>query len=337
VFVDTFIRRPVLSTVCSLVIILAGAIAIPTMPVAQYPELAPPQVVVNAVYTGASAQTVETAVTTPIEQAINGAEGLLYITSTSTNTGLATITATFDLTRDQDIAAVDVQNRVASVQGRLPNDVKNIGVTVTKSSTGFVLAAGVYDVNGQYDPLFLSNYLDVFVRDALKRVPGVADVIIFGERKYSMRLWIDPTKLAARNLTATDVVNALREQNVQIAAGQVGQPPVESGQEYQISVRAAGRLTESTQFDDIVIKASGDGGLVRLRDVGRAELGAESYVSDLRFNGRSAVGFGVSQLPSANALDVYDNVVAELERLAKNFPPGMEYKIAFDTTTVESE
>jgi HAE1 family hydrophobic/amphiphilic exporter-1 len=337
VFVDTFIRRPVLSTVCSLVIILAGAIAIPTMPVAQYPELAPPQVVVNAVYTGASAQTVETAVTTPIEQAINGAEGLLYITSTSTNTGLATITATFDLTRDQDIAAVDVQNRVASVQGRLPNDVKNIGVTVTKSSTGFVLAAGVYDVNGQYDPLFLSNYLDVFVRDALKRVPGVADVIIFGERKYSMRLWIDPTKLAARNLTATDVVNALREQNVQIAAGQVGQPPVESGQEYQISVRAAGRLTESTQFDDIVIKASGDGGLVRLRDVGRAELGAESYVSDLRFNGRSAVGFGVSQLPSANALDVYDNVVAELERLAKNFPPGMEYKIAFDTTTVVSE
>jgi HAE1 family hydrophobic/amphiphilic exporter-1 len=337
VFVDTFIRRPVLSTVCSLVIILAGAIAIPTMPVAQYPELAPPQVVVNAVYTGASAQTVETAVTTPIEQAINGAEGLLYITSSSTNTGLATITATFDLTRNQDIAAVDVQNRVASVQGRLPNDVKNIGVTVTKSSTGFVLAAGVYDVNGQYDPLFLSNYLDVFVRDALKRVPGVADVIIFGERKYSMRLWVDPARLAARNLTANDVVNALREQNVQIAAGQVGQPPVESGQEYQISVRAAGRLTEAAQFDNIVIKANPDGGLVRLRDVGRAELGAESYVSDLRFNGRSAVGFGVSQLPSANALDVYENVVSELERLAKNFPPGMQYKIAFDTTTVVSE
>jgi len=337
VFVDTFIRRPVLSIVCSLVIILAGAIAIPTMPVAQYPELAPPQVVVNAVYTGASAQTVETAVTTPIEQAINGAEGLLYVTSSSTNTGLATITATFDLTRNQDIAAVDVQNRVASVQGRLPNEVKNIGVTVTKSSTGFVLAAGVYDVNGQYDPLFLSNYLDVFVRDALKRVPGVADVIIFGERKYSMRLWVDPTKLAARSLTANDVVNALREQNVQIAAGQVGQPPVESGQEYQISVRAAGRLTDAAQFDDIIIKAGDEGGLVRLRDVGRAELGAESYVSDLRFNGRSAVGFGVSQLPSANALDVYENVVAELERLSKSFPPGVQYKIAFDTTTVVSE
>jgi HAE1 family hydrophobic/amphiphilic exporter-1 len=307
------------------------------MPVAQYPELAPPQVVVSAVYTGASAQTVETAVTTPIEQAINGAEGLMYLTSSSTNSGLSTVTATFDLTRNQDIAAVDVQNRVASVQGRLPNEVKNIGVTVTKSSTGFVLAAGVYDENGQYDPLFLSNYLDVFVRDALKRVPGVGDVLIFGERKYSMRLWVDPSRLASRNLTANDVVNALREQNVQIAAGQVGQPPVQSGQEYQISVRAAGRLTDAAQFENIIVKAGDEGGLVRLRDVGRAELGAESYVSDLRFNGRDAVGFGVTQLPSANSLDVYANVVAELERLSKNFPPGMQYRIAFDTTTVVSE
>ena len=336
-FVDTFIRRPVLSTVCSLVIILAGAIAIPTLPVAQYPELAPPQVVVNAVYTGASAQTVESAVTIPLEQAINGAEGLLYLSSTSTNNGLSTITATFDLTRDQDIAAVDVQNRVASAQGRLPNEVKNIGVTVTKSSSGFILGAGVYDESGQYDTLFLSNYLDVFVRDALKRVPGVADVTIFGERKYSMRLWVDPTRLAARGLTANDVVNALREQNVQIAAGQVGQPPIQSGQQYQISVRAAGRLTDPAEFENIIVKAGVDGGLVRLRDVGAAELGAESYLSELRFNGREAVGFGVLQLPTANALDVYDNVVAELERLSANFPPGVKYRVAFDTTTVVSE
>jgi hydrophobic/amphiphilic exporter-1 (mainly G- bacteria), HAE1 family len=336
-FVDTFIRRPVLSTVCSLVIILAGAIAIPTLPVAQYPELAPPQVVVNAVYTGASAQTVESAVTIPLEQAINGAEGLMYVSSTSTNNGLSTITATFDLTRNQDIAAVDVQNRVASAQGRLPNEVKNIGVTVTKSSSGFILGAGVYDESGQYDSLFLSNYLDVFVRDALKRVPGVADVTIFGERKYSMRLWIDPTRLAARGLTANDVVNALREQNVQIAAGQVGQPPIQSGQQYQISVRAAGRLTDPAEFENIIVKAGADGGLVRLRDVGTAELGAESYLSELRFNGREAVGFGVQQLPTANALDVYDNVVAELDRLSANFPPGVKYRVAFDTTTVVSE
>jgi HAE1 family hydrophobic/amphiphilic exporter-1 len=336
-FVDTFIRRPVLSTVCSLVIILAGAIAIPTLPIAQYPELAPPQVSVTSVYTGASAQTVETAVTIPIEQAINGVEGLLYMTSTSTNSGLSTVTATFQLDRNQDLAAVDVQNRVSSALGRLPNEVKNIGVTVTKSSTGFVLAAGVYDRNQRYDSLFLSNYLDVFVRDALKRVPGVADVIIFGERKYSMRLWVDPTRLAARGLTAADVTNALREQNVQIAAGQVGQPPVESGQLYQISVRAAGRLSEIPQFENIIVKALPDGGLIRLRDVGRAELGAESYLNDLRFNGQSAVGFGVIQLPTANALDVYENVIKELERLSRNFPPGVEYKIAFDTTTVVSE
>jgi hydrophobic/amphiphilic exporter-1 (mainly G- bacteria), HAE1 family len=337
VFVDTFIRRPVLATVCSLVIILAGAIAIPTLPIAQYPELAPPQVSVTAVYTGASAQTVESAVTIPIEQAINGVEGLLYLTSTSTNNGISTVTATFDLSRNQDLAAVDVQNRVASASGRLPAEVRNIGVTVTKSSSGFIIGAGVYDENDRYDSLFLSNYLDVFVRDSLKRIPGVADVMIFGERKYSMRLWVDPTRLAARGLTAADVTNALREQNVQIAAGQVGQPPVESGQLYQISVRAAGRLTETSQFEDIIVKSGGSGGLVRLRDVGRAELGAENYLSTLRFNGREAVGFGVIQLPTANALDVKREVTAELERLSANFPPGVKYEISFDTTTVVSE
>jgi len=336
-FVDTFIHRPVLSTVCSLVIIIAGAIAIPTMPVAQYPELAPPQVNVTAVYTGASAQTVESAVTIPLEQAINGVEGLLYLTSTSTNSGLSTVTATFDLTRNQDLAAVDVQNRVASALGRLPNDVKNIGVTVTKSSSGFVLGAGVFDEGNRYDSLFLSNYLDVFVRDALKRIPGVADVTIFGERKYSMRLWVDPTKLAARGLTATDVTNALREQNVQIAAGQVGQPPADAGQAYQISVRAAGRLSEPSEFENIIVKATPEGGLVRLRDIGRAELGAESYQSTLRFNGRPAVGIGVAQLPAANSLDVYARVTAELDRLAKSFPPGVTYKVAFDSTTVVSD
>ncbi|HXE80544.1 MAG TPA: multidrug efflux RND transporter permease subunit [Vicinamibacterales bacterium] len=336
-WVDTFIRRPVLSTVCSLIIVFGGLIAIPTLPIAQYPILAPPQVNVSSVYTGASAQTVESAVTVPLEQAINGVEGLSYLTSSSTSSGFSSISAVFDVTRNQDLAAVDIQNRVASASGRLPNEVKDVGVTVTKASTGFVMGAGVYDESGQYDALFLSNYLDVFVRDALKRVPGVADVIIFGERKYAMRLWLDPTRLAARGLTAGDVVNALREQNVQIAAGQVGQPPVPSGQMYQIGVRAAGRLTEVHEFEDIIVKAEPDGQLVRLRDVGRAELGAESYTSNLRYNGREAVGFGVSQLPSANALEVYANVKAEIERLSKNFPPGMKYQIAFDTASVVEE
>ena len=204
--VDTFIRRPILASVCSLVLILAGAVAIPTMPVAQYPALAPPQITVSAFYTGANAQEVETAVTTPLEQAINGVEGMLYMTSSSTNSGVSSITVTFDITRDQDVAAVDVQNRVNQALGRMPAEVRTTGITVQKQSTGFVMAVGVFAEKGEYDSLFLSNYLDVYVKDALKRVPGVSDVIIFGERKYSMRLWLDPDRLAARAITASDVV-----------------------------------------------------------------------------------------------------------------------------------
>ena len=256
------------------------------------------------------------------------------MTSSSTSSGVSQITVTFELSRNQDLAAVDVQNRVSTALGRLPNEVKNIGVTVTKGNTGFVMAAGVYAENGQYDPLFLSNYLDVFVRDALKRIPGVADVLIFGERKYAMRLWLDPTRLAARGITASDVTAALREQNVQVAAGAVGQPPVASGQLYQISVRAAGRLTEPVQFENIIVKVGSDGTLIRLGEVGRAEIGAEAYSSELRFNGVEAVGFAVTQLPTANALDVYEQVLAELTRLEKNFPPGMKYQVSFDTATV---
>jgi HAE1 family hydrophobic/amphiphilic exporter-1 len=319
------------------VLILAGLVAIPTMPIAQYPSLAPPQVNVSAFYTGANAQEVETAVTTPLEQAINGVEGMLYMTSSSTNSGVSTISVTFDVTRDQDLAAVDVQNRVNQALGRMPAEVRTTGITVQKQSTGFVMAVGVYAEGGEYDSLFLSNYLDIYVRDALKRVPGVGDVIIFGERKYSMRLWLDPDRLAARALTAGDVVSALREQNVQVAAGSIGQSPAPAGQMYQLSVRAVGRLTDPVEFDNIILKSGQGGTLVRLRDVGRAELGAETYSAQLRFNGVEAVGFGVIQLPTANALDVASDVKAELDRLSGDFPPGMRYQIAFDTTTVVEE
>jgi hydrophobic/amphiphilic exporter-1 (mainly G- bacteria), HAE1 family len=333
-FVDTFIRRPILASVCSLVLILAGAVAIPTMPVSQYPSLAPPQVNVTAVYTGANAQEVETAVTTPLEQAINGVEGMLYMSSSSTNSGVSTITITFDITRNQDVAAVDVQNRVNQVLGRMPAEVRTTGITVQKQSTGFIMAVGVFSDKGQYDSLFLSNYLDVYIRDAIKRVPGVADVVIFGERKYSMRAWLDPDRLAARSITAGDVVNALREQNVQVAAGSLGQPPAPSGQTYQLSVRALGRLTEPREFENIIVKTGTDGSLVRLSDVGRAELGAETYAADLRFSGFEAVGFGVTQLPTANSLDVERAAVAELDRLSRSFPPGIRYQVAFNTTDV---
>jgi HAE1 family hydrophobic/amphiphilic exporter-1 len=333
-FVDTFIRRPILASVCSLVLILAGAVAIPTMPVSQYPSLAPPQVNVTAIYTGANAQEVETAVTTPLEQAINGVEGMLYMSSSSTNSGVSTITATFDITRDQDVAAVDVQNRVNQTLGRMPAEVRTNGITVQKQSTGFIMAVGVFAEKGEYDSLFLSNYLDVYIRDAVKRVPGVADVVIFGERKYSMRLWLDPDRLAARGLTAGDVTSALREQNVQVAAGSLGQAPAPSGQMYTLSVRAVGRLTEAAEFNNIILKSGRDGSLVRLSDVGRAELGAETYAAELRFQGVEAVGFGVTQLPTANSLDVERAVTAELDRLARSFPPGMRYMVSFNTTDV---
>ena len=336
-FVDFFIRRPIFATVCALLIILAGAVTIPTLPVAQFPDLAPPQVVVSAFYNGANAQTVETSVTTPIEQQINGVEGMKYMTSTSGNDGSSGITVTFDITRNIDLAAVDVQNRVNQALGRLPDAVKTTGISISKSSSNFVFGAGVYSEHGEYDSLFLSNYIDLYVRDALKRVPGVADVQNFGERKYSMRLWLDPLRMASRGLTATDILSALTEQNVQVAAGQVGQPPSKSGQSYQISVRAVGRLVEAADFENIILKTGTDGNLVRLRDVGRAELGAEDYSSNLRFDGHDAVGFGITQLPNANALSVDKAARAKLAELSKHFPPGIKYAVAFDTTSVVGE
>jgi len=337
VFVDFFIERPVFATVCALLIILGGAIAIPSLPIAQFPELAPPQVVVSSGYIGANAQTVESAVTIPLEQAINGVPGMKYITSASGNDGTSQVSVTFDVTRDVDLAAVDVQNRVNQALGRLPNEVKNTGVIITKQASGFVLGAGAYTEGTQYDSMFLSNYLDVYVKDAIKRVKGVGDVFVFGERKYAMRLWLDPSKLAERGLTASNVLAALQEQNVQVAAGQVGEPPLPAGQAYQVSVRAIGRLTEAVEFDNIILKTGADGTIVRVKDVGHSELGAENYGSVLRYNGHEAVGIGVTQLPGANALDVDKAVKAELLRLSKSFPPGLKAAVAFDTTTVIGE
>jgi HAE1 family hydrophobic/amphiphilic exporter-1 len=327
----------VFATVCALLIILGGAISIPTLPIAEFPDLAPPQVVVQSGYIGANAQTVESAVTIPLETAINGVPGMKYITSTSGNDGSSQIVVTFDVTRDPDLAAVDVQNRVNQALGRMPNEVKNTGIIIQKQLSGFVFGAGIYTEHGEYDSLFISNYIDVYVRDSLKRVKGVGDAFIFGERKYAMRLWLDPAKMAQRGLTATNILAALQEQNVQVAAGQVGQPPIGGDQVYQISVRAIGRLTEPSQFDNIVLKTGTDGTLVRVRDVGHAELGAEDYGTVLRFNGHEAVGLAVTQLPGANALDVDKAAKAEFLRLSKNFPPGLKYAIAFDTTTVIGE
>ncbi|HEY6475014.1 MAG TPA: multidrug efflux RND transporter permease subunit [Polyangia bacterium] len=336
-FVNFFIRRPIFASVCAMIIVLAGAVSIPTLPIAQYPELAAPQVQVVSNYVGASAEVVESTVTTPLERQINGAEGMRYLSSTSGNDGTSMITATFDVGVNKDLAAVDVQNRVNAALPLLPAEVKNTGVTILKTTPAIVLAIGFYSEDGSLSNLFISNYLDLYVRDEVRRIPGAADVRIFGERRYAMRLWLDPLRLAARGLTAEDVVAALRTQNVSIAAGQIGRPPAPRHQTFQISVRAQGRLTDPGQFENLVLKRGPDGSLIYLRDVGRAELGAEDYSLDLRFDGRSAVGIGVFQQPDANALQLESAIRAALERLSQSFPPSLKYRIAFNPTTAVRE
>ena len=321
------------ATVCALLIILGGAASIPSLPISLYPQLAPPQITVSTNYVGANAQIVEAAVTIPLEEQINGVEGMRYIASSSSNDGTSTINTTFRTDYDLNIAAVDVQNRVASAQGRLPAEVNATGISITKASSNFVFGAAFLSPDGRYSNGFISNYLDVYVRDALKRVPGVGDVIIFGERKYAMRIWLDPQKMAARSLAASDVVAALQEQNVEIPAGSLGQPPSDPKQNYSIPVRVVGRLSDPGQFNRLIIKSTANGSVL-LQDVGRAELGAESYSTDLKYNGQSAVGVGVQQLTNANALDVDRLARAELDRLSKSFPPGLQYTIPFDVTGV---
>jgi len=331
--VDFFIKRPIFATVCALLIILAGAVCIPTLPISLYPNLAPPQVTVTSNYVGANAQVVESAVTTPLEQQINGVEGMHYITSTSSNDGTSNINVTFRTGYDLNVAAVDVQNRVATATGRLPQEIKNTGITITKANPNFVFAAGFFSPDNSLSNQYISNYLDVYVKDALKRIPGVGDVVIFGERKYAMRIWLDPTKLAARQLTAADVISALQEQNVEIPAGQLGRPPSDAKQNFQVTLRVVGRMSDPREFENIILKNTPNG-IIQLKDVGRAEIGAESYDTNLMYSGHEAIGVGVQQLSNANALEVDKAAKAELIELAKSFPPGIKYVIAFDTTTV---
>jgi HAE1 family hydrophobic/amphiphilic exporter-1 len=335
--IDFFLRRPIFAAVCSIIILLAGAVTIPTLPISQFPHVAPPVVTVTATYTGASAEAVEDSVTTPLEQAINGVQGLRYMSSQSSNDGTSTITCTFDLERNLDLAATDVQNAIQTAQARLPNAVTLAGITVGKNSGNFIMALGFSSHDPNTTALYLSNYADLYIKNALKRINGVSDVIIFGERKYAMRLWIDPKRLADNGLTASDVVNALNDQNVQVAAGSIGAPPTNGHQPYQMSVRALGRLSTADQFDNLIVKSTPDGGHVLLRDVGYAELGAEDYSSDLHFDGRSAVGLGIVALPTANALDVTKAVRAKMKELSVKFPAGMYYDIAFDSTEFVNE
>ncbi len=336
-FSEIFIKRPILASVCSLVIILLGVLAIFQLPVEEYPDIAPPQVAVNAIYPGATAEVVEATVTTPLELQINGSEGSKYITSTSSSNGSSTVTAYYDLEQDVDQAVVDVQNRIKAAEGRLPDEVKRDGITVKKVSNNFVLIVGFGSPDASLNTPFISNYVDRYVRESLQRIDGVGDIRMFGERKYAIRVWLNPEKLAALGLSSTDVLKSLREQNLQVAAGIIGQPPAGEEQTYQFNVRAESRLKSQADFENIVVFRNASSGLVKLREVARIELGAEDYSSLVRYKGRETVGMLINQLPKANSLQVARDLKAELARLSKEFPPGMVYFVALDPTKVIEE
>ncbi len=331
-FVNYFIKRPVFTSVCSIVIVFLGIIAGFTLPIAQFPEITPKQVVVTSNYTGADAETVENAVTNILEREINGVKGMKYISSSSGSDGTSQITVTFDASEDPDIATVNVQNRVSRVESLLPGAVSQTGVVVNQQSSNFLMAIAIYPEAGQYNALFLSNYADIYLTEALKRIPGVGSIEIFGERKYAMRLWLDPSRLAGRGLTAQDVVDAIQEQNIQVGAGQIGQQPAPDAQQYQFNIRAISRFTDASEFEDLVIRTNKDGSLTRLKDVGRVELGAENYGTFLSYNGKEAIGLGVNQRPNTNALETAEAIRQAMAELSQDFPPGMKYAIAFDTT-----
>ncbi|MDP9174957.1 MAG: efflux RND transporter permease subunit [Planctomycetota bacterium] len=332
-FAHFFIERPVFAGVLSIVTIIVGAIAIFTLPIAQYPEIAPPTVTVSASYPGANAKTVAETVATPIEEQINGVEGMIYMSSQSTNDGNMKLTVTFKLGTNLDIAQVQVQNRVAIAQPVLPSDVQRAGIVVKKASPDITLAVAIYSPDGSRDPLYLSNYATLQIKDELARLPGVGDIFIFGARDYSMRLWLNPEQLAARSLTAGDFVNAVREQNVQVAAGVVGGPPLPLGTApFQYTVNAQGRLVDPKQFGEIIIKTGADGSLTRVKDVARVELGAADYSTTTHFNGLPAVGIPVFQLPGSNSIATANAIYKKMEELKKGFPNGVDYSIPYDTT-----
>ena len=336
-FVDFFIDRPIFAGVISIVISLAGAVCINLLPIAQFPEITPPTVQVKATYTGANAEVVEKTVTTPIEEQINGVEGMTYMSSISSNDGTSNITVTFDVGYDLNIAAVDVQNRVTMAQPQVPDEVRKYGITTQKQSPDFVVIISLYSPDDTFDDLFLSNYASINIVDILKRLPGVGDVQIFGEKKYSMRLWLNPDKLTSMEMTAMDVIAAVQEQNVQVAAGKIGDPPSPPGQTFTYSINTMGRLSSPEQFEDIIIRTRPDGSVVRVKDVGRVELGAENYGWFAHLNSGKAACIGVFQLPGANALQVANEVYANMERLSKRFPQGLKYAVSYDTTLFVKE
>ncbi len=335
--VDFFIGRPVFAAVLAILITFAGAVCLPFLPVAQFPRITPPTVRVTASYPGASAEVVENSVTLPLEQQINGVEGMLYMSSNSANDGSSAITVTFEVGYDLNIAAVDVQNRVAVALPQLPEEVQRTGITVRRVSTDLTIVVNLISPDNTRDDVYLSNYAAINIADRLKRIPGVGDINMFGERRYSMRVWLDPSKLAKLSVTAQDVVDSLRDQNQQVAAGVLGQPPAPPGQTFQYALTAKGRLTSAEEFQEIILRTRPDGSVLRLGDVARVELGAQSYGNFSRLGREPSTGVAVYALPSANALDVATAVHAEMERIAPRFPAGVQYRILYEPTRFVTE
>ncbi len=327
-----FIENPIFASVISIVIVMAGAVSVGVLPIAQYPEITPPTVEVKATYPGANAPVVAETVAAPIEQEVIGVENMIYMSSVSAGDGSYTLTVTFDVGTDLDMANILVQNRVALAEPKLPEEVKREGINTKKKSPSIILIASLSSPDGRYDELYMSNYATLRIRDTLSRIPGVGDVSIFPASDYSMRIWLNPQQLKSRRLTTTEVINAIREQNVQVAAGQIGQPPAPAGQSFQYTVNVLGRLTDIEQFEEIIIKTAGGGRITRLKDVARVELGGKTYAITSRLSGLPSASIGVYQLPGSNALDVSARVRAAMEEMSAFFPEGLEYTIPYDTT-----
>jgi HAE1 family hydrophobic/amphiphilic exporter-1 len=336
-FAHFFVDRPIFASVLSIVLLIVGGIAYFQLPVAQYPEIAPPTIVVRASYPGADAETIANTVATPLEQEINGVENMLYMSSYSTADGSMALTITFKLGTNLDQAQVLVQNRVSVAEPRLPEEVRRIGVTTTKSSPDLMMVVHLLSPNDRYDQLYVSNYARTRIRDILVRLDGVGDVTLFGEREYALRVWLDPQKLSAYGMTAGDVVEALREQNVQVSGGSIGGPPMSGDEAFQYTVRTDGRFSDARQFRYVIVKATEDGRLVQLQDVARVELGAREYVTNSYLNGSPAVALGIFSRPGTNALAAADAIQATMADLSRDFPEGLEYRIIYNPTEFISE
>ena len=327
-----FIDRPIFASVVAIILTLVGAISFRALPITEYPEIAPPTVVVAAVYSGASAEVIAATVAAPIEQEINGVDNMLYVVSQSTGDGALSISVVFKPGTNIDQAQVLVQNRVSIALPRLPEEVQRIGVTVRKSSPDLMLVIHLVSPDGALDQQYISNYATINIKDIITRIDGVGDTLVFGARDYSMRIWLDPAKVQTRGLTASDVVTALRAANVQVAAGAINQPPAKSEGAFEVAVQTLGRLSSPEQFNDIVVATDPDGVVTRLRDIARVELGSQSYTTNAYLDNQVATALGIFQRPGSNALATAKTVLATMEELSKSFPPGLSYRVAYNTT-----